>query len=159
MKKLSAGFTAGLCALAMGVAPAHASATVYMEEQSYSYAARYIMMVPTEIIVSVAEVFDDGSAAPQEAAPAEAEVPAEAEAPAEDAETQAGELSVDDLHEGDTFSSQMVQLAGKTIDSATSSKSRGGSIHAVTTYEDGTVLNFAKEMGESEYKLMSIEKA
>ncbi|MCH6197091.1 hypothetical protein MHT86_06225 [Corynebacterium mastitidis] len=151
MKKLSAGFTAGLCALAMGVAPAHASATVYMEEQSYSYAARYIMMVPTEIIVSVADVFDDGSA--------EAEAPVEAEPPAEDAETQAGELSVDDLHEGDTFSSQMVQLVGKTIDSATSSKSRGGSIHAVTTYEDGTVLNFAKEMGESEYKLMSIEKA
>ncbi|WP_055122379.1 hypothetical protein [Corynebacterium oculi] len=143
-KKLTAGFAAGLCALAIGVTPAHAATTMYVEEGSYSYVARYIMMVPTDVVISVAEVFNDGSAE-DEAAP-------EAEA-----ETQSGGVELSSLSEGDTFASQMVELAGKTIDNATSSKGRGGLINAVTTYDDGTTLSFTKEAGAAEYKLVGIE--
>lgn len=119
---------------------------MYVEEGSYSYVARYIMMVPTDVVISVAEVFNDGSSSEAEATPAA------------EAETQSSTgVELGSLSEGDTFASQMVELAGKTIDNATSSKGRGGLVNAVTTYTDGTVLNFTKEAGAAEYTLVGIE--
>ncbi|MBC3186681.1 hypothetical protein H7347_08915 [Corynebacterium sp. zg-331] len=159
MKKLTAGFAAGLCALAAGVTPAHAATSMYGEDGSYSYVARYIMMVPTDVVISVAEIFDNGSSSSE--APVEAEAPAEAETTtnateAAEADYTAG-VELSSLAEGDTFASQMVELVGKTIDNMTSSKARGGRINAVTTYDDGTVLSFTKEAGAAEYKLVGIE--
>lgn len=121
---------------------------MYVEEGSYSYVARYIMMVPTDVVISVAEVFNDGSSA--EATPEAEVVP--------DAEVQSSEgVDVSTLSEGDTFASQMVELADKAIENATSSKGRGGIVNAVTTYSDGTTLSFTKEAGAAEYKLVGVE--
>ncbi|KQB87265.1 hypothetical protein [Corynebacterium lowii] len=152
-KKLTAGFAAGLCALAMGVAPAQASTVLTYEEHSNTFVSRYVMMVPTEIVVSVAEVFADGSSAP--VAPEAEEAAADVLPAAEEA--SAG-VSVADLSEGDTFASQMVELAGATIDKATSSKGRGGVVNAVTSYSNGTVLSFTKEAGADQYTLVGIEQ-